>query len=571
MDVVDVVSRSEAEPTPPGVDWGSLIWPGGRPTGDAQVLADRAAAAAAIAARAEDPSEERQPERGRADQIWAERSAPDPASRPGRDSTADLGPDLDPHVDPQQRPDRIPAQRTDRASARARTRTKARPETSTETPAETSAETLTDDELEPWNPEATYESLVRLLAELKALHPDEVAVLPRRPSRLVIRRPRRPGRLVAGVAAAAVVVAGAGLIVTRHHASNRPPVAAVAPHMSTALIAIEANGALAGANLLASDAKRAQEILLPSRLLVDVPGQGSTQLSTAPNSGPGAASAAVENGLHVRIDGTWVLDPTALAALVNAEGGVDVTLTNDVVPSDGSTVLDIGVGTSHIDGTQADQLALAIGSQEPEASRLARQQILIEAILAKLPASPAQIAPLLQGAQLDGHLTAASLATMLDRVRDDIAAGQAASTVVPNTEIDSGSGTPSYGLDDAGTATMVASRLAGAELPTPTGGRSRILVENGVGTPGLGDLARGVLVAQGYTFRSGGNAASFGAGPSVILIPDATPQNRALGTAVAQLLHLPASAVQLDSNPTTIADAKVILGSDYQPQVTPTP
>ena len=455
--------------------------------------------------------------------------------------------------DPTRPSDRIPAQRTDRRSAPVITESEPEPE------------------LEPWNPEATYESLVRLLAELKALHPDEVAVLPRRPSRLVLRRPRRPRRVVAGVAAAAVVVAGVGLVVARHHSPNTPPVAAAAPHMSTALIAIEANGALAGGNLLASDDKRAQEILLPSRLLVDVPGQGSTQLSTAPDSGPGAASAAVENALHVRVDGTWVLDPTALAALVNAEGGVDVTLTNDVVPTDGSTVLDIGVGTSHIDGTQADQLALAIGSEEPEASRLARQQILIEAILAKLPASTAQIAPLLQGAQLDGRLTAASLAAMLDRVRDDIAAGQAASTVVPNTEIDSGSGTPSYGLDDAGTAAMVASRLAGAELPTPAGGRSRILVENGVGTPGLGDQARGVLVARGYAFRSGGNAASFGAGPSVILIPDATPQNRALGTTIAQLLHLPASAVQLDSNPTTIADAKVILGSDYQPQVTPTP
>ena len=107
--------------------------------------------------------------------------------------------------------------------------------------------------------------------------------------------------------------------------------------MSTVLIAIEAGGALDGANLLASDGKKAQEILLPSRLLVDVPGQGSAQLSAAPSSGPGAASAAVENALHVRIDGTWVLDPATLAALVDAEGGVDVTLTDDVLPNDGST------------------------------------------------------------------------------------------------------------------------------------------------------------------------------------------------------------------------------------------
>jgi hypothetical protein len=332
-----------------------------------------------------------------------------------------------------------------------------------------------------------------------------------------------------------------------------------------------ADGALDGANLLATDGKKAQEILLPSRLLVDVPGQGSTQLSAATGSGPSAAAASIENALHVRIDGTWVLDPTTLAALVDAEGGVDVTLTNDVLPNDGSTTLSIGVGQSHINGTQAEQLALAIGSQEPEASRLARQQILVEAILAKLPSGTAQIAALLQSAQLTGALTVGSLATLLDHARDEIADGQAASTMVPNNEIDSGSGTPSYGLDDAATASMVSSRLAGAALPTPLGGRARILVENGVGTPGLGDDARGVLVAKGYSFRSGGNAASFGTAPSVVLIPDSTPQSRALGTAICQLLGLPASAVQLDSNPTTIADAKVILGSDYQPQVTPAP
>ncbi len=240
-------------------------------------------------------------------------------------------------------------------------------------------------------------------------------------------------------------------------------------------------------------------------------------------------------------------------------------------PGDGSTALSIGVGTSHITGTQAEQLAVAIGAEEPEASRLARQQILVEAILAKLPKTPAQIAPLLQPAQISGGLTPVRLAALLANVRQAVIADQAASTVVPNTEIDSGSGTPSYGLDESGTATMVSARLAGAMLPTPAGGRARILVQNGVGTPGLGDDARAVLVAKGYTFRSGGNASAFSSGPSVVLVPDSSPQSRAVGTAIAQLLGLPASAVELDSNPTTIADVKVILGSDYRPRVVATP
>ncbi len=356
-----MVHRSDAEPTPPGVDWGSLIWPGGRPTGDTQVLADREAAAAAIAARAAHPDGTDRPDgrpeagrRGRADHVWRDR--PLLSRVPAQDRT---GADLD--VEPAL------------------------------TPASGGVATLTEDaprtapELEPWNPEATYDSLVRLLGELKALHPDEVAVLPTRPSRLAVRR---PGRLLAAVAAAAVLVAGVGTLLVTHRSPHRAAAAVAAARMSTVLVAIDTGDSLAGANLLASDGSKAQEILLPSRLLVDLPGQGSTQLAAAPRSGVDAAAMAVENALHVRVDGTWILDPATLGALVSAEGGVDVTLTNDVLPGDGSAALAIGVGTSHITGPQAEQLAVAIGAQEPEASRLARQQILLEAILAKLPRTP---------------------------------------------------------------------------------------------------------------------------------------------------------------------------------------
>ncbi len=418
---------------------------------------------------------------------------------------------------------------------------------------------VAEPELEPWNPEATYESLVRLLAELKAMHPHEVAVLPTRPS---FGAGRRLTRLVAAVVAVGVVVGGGSLLLS-HRSGPTHHAAAVAPRMSTVLVAIEANGSLVGANLLASNGSKSQEILLPSRLLVDVPGQGNAQLAQSPVSGPGAAAAAVENALHVRIDGTWVLDPATLSTLVDAVGGIDVTLTDDLLPSDGSGNIGIGAGASHITGIQASTLAVAQGTQEPEASRLARQQILVDALLTKLPTDQAQLAGLLAHAQVNGGLTPASLAGVLERMRAAVVAGSAASTVIPNNPIDSGSGTPSYGLDDSAAEAMVASRLAGAELPTPAGGRSRILVQNGIGTAGLGDIARAELVARGYAFRGGGNAASFGTGPSVILIQDSTAASRALGATIAQILGLPASAVQLDSNQTTIADVVVILGSDF--------
>jgi hypothetical protein len=101
-------------------------------------------------------------------------------------------------------------------------------------------------------------------------------------------------------------------------------------------------------------------------------------------------------------------------------------------------------------------------------------------------------------------------------------------------------------------------------LPTPPGGRLRVLVQNGIGTPGLGDRARQILVPRGYQFRSGGNTTSFSTGPSVVLIPDASAQSEAQGDTVAKLLGLPTADVELDPSPTTIADVIVILGSDFQ-------
>jgi cell envelope-related transcriptional attenuator-like protein/LytR cell envelope-related transcriptional attenuator len=432
-------------------------------------------------------------------------------------------------------------------------------------------EPVAEPEFEPWNPEATYTSLVRILTELKAMNPDEVAVLPSKPSRL--RGVRINGRLVAGGLVAALAVGGVGAFVLTHSSANGAGRTAAAgpPHTTTSLVAIESGNQLQGAMLLSRTGNKTQEILVPSRLLVDVPGQGSVELGQAPISGPDAAASAVSNALHVRVDGTWVLDTTAISALVDAEGGVDVTLTDDVLPSDGSSGVALGVGTSHITGAQAAQLALAIGAQEPEASRLARQQILLEAMLTKLPSTQAQITPLVQNAVLAGAETPARLSALLAGVRSDVAGARASSTLVPTIEIDSGSGTPWYGLDDKAATAMVAERLTGAQFPVPPGGRARILVQNGIGTPGLGDAVRNILVPRGYIFRSGGNAPSFGSGPSVVLIPDSSPKSRQFGSTVAKLLGLPDSSVQLDLNQTTIADVVVILGSDYKAPVAPTP
>ena len=95
--------------------------------------------------------------------------------------------------------------------------------------------------------------------------------------------------------------------------------------------------------------------------------------------------------------------------------------------------------------------------------------------------------------------------------------------------------------------------------------KRRVLVENGVGTPGLVSQARAKLVDDGFRFIDGGNASSFGLKESLVLIPDGTSQSVTRGRRVADSLGLPSSAVQPSDRGQTVADVIVILGEDFAP------
>jgi hypothetical protein len=94
-------------------------------------------------------------------------------------------------------------------------------------------------------------------------------------------------------------------------------------------------------------------------------------------------------------------------------------------------------------------------------------------------------------------------------------------------------------------------------------------VQNGVGTPGLGSSARDRLVADGFTYVAGGNAAQFGTPKSLVLITESTADKRAEGAAIAAALGLPETAVRLTSQGQSVADVVVVLGKDYNPKKTP--
>jgi hypothetical protein len=380
------------------------------------------------------------------------------------------------------------------------------------------------------------------------------------------RRRRGGRRVVAAAAVLAVVAGGTGVALVRHRAHRAAPAATatVSAHQDVVALALADDGRLTGVSLLAAGGGDPQQVLVPSRLLLDVPGAGRMPVAQSLAPGTSAPGAAIADALEIRVAGTWVLDAGALATLVDSVGGVQVDVDVPKGSADGAALIASAGAAQRLSGAQAAAYAQLLVGEEPEAARLARQERVVTALLASLPTDPAQRRAKLVG--LPGAPRGAVLASVLDvtgALHDAAARHALASTLVPVRDIDTGGAVTAYGLDSAAAATMVQARLAGAAIAIPPGGRLRVLVQNGDGAPGLGDTARSKLVAAGLKYIGGGNVDGFGVTQSVVLLPDASSTSRAEGLAVTRALGLPDSALRISDNAPTVADVVVVLGHDF--------
>jgi hypothetical protein len=110
------------------------------------------------------------------------------------------------------------------------------------------------------------------------------------------------------------------------------------------------------------------------------------------------------------------------------------------------------------------------------------------------------------------------------------------------------------------------SGLLADSLPPDAGGdQITVLIQNGVGTPGLEQDAAKLLRDAGYDFLNGGNANSFGVKQTIVLIPDASTASVTLGENVAATLGVPDSAVEVSDQGSSVTDVIVVLGEDFKP------
>lgn len=390
------------------------------------------------------------------------------------------------------------------------------------------------------------------------------------------RRAQQRRRLLAGcVVVLLATLAGAGVWRLGDQAGSGPAAGAGPgpdPQLVTLVQVTGADGTAAASAIVGTTAATGSAVamLVPSRLQVDVAGSGNLPFGEASTLGdPGAPAAALTDLLGVRVSDSWTLTQPALAALVDAVGGVPAAVDVDVVqtaPNGAQTVV-VRAGKQVLKGQAAAAYATYLAAQEPEQARLARFDEVLTALLAKLPPSPSGIAAVLAkaGAGSASSLAPPALAGRLAVLRAAAAGDGLVSDVLPVNSIDTGGSVVSYGLNAGDAAAALRAAFPGALQGDPTGGVVRVLVENGVGTPGLVEAARTKLVDGGFAFKNGGNASSFNTSPSTVQVPDGTAASIGMGRRVATVLGLPSSSVVPSDRGQNVADVIVILGSDFRP------
>jgi hypothetical protein len=369
---------------------------------------------------------------------------------------------------------------------------------------------------------------------------------------------------------AAAVAVGGG-----KHAKH--PAAAPAGVRTQTTLLVQVKGSMGSAvdsALLAHDsaAHDGVVVLVPSAVIGQVPGFGPMPFGQALTLGqPNASRATLSDLVGVTIDGSWVLTEKGLQKLVDDVGGVTVTVDKDVTRPgpNGTTTIVVPAGEQKLNGASAVAFATFLDSGETEQLRLARFDAVFTAILAQLPKQSAAVAQLLTGlgTGATSSLATTRVADVLTGLAADNAANSTLDSVLPVTPLDTGDGENAFSLDAAKSAALVKQQFAQSVPANEKATGNRVMIENQVGTPGIGETTRSKLLHAGFTYLPGQNAPGMpnATAPSVVLITGTTAADIAKGDAVAKALGLPASDVRVSQETVRVADVIVLLGADYKP------
>lgn len=386
------------------------------------------------------------------------------------------------------------------------------------------------------------------------------------------QRQRRRRRLLVGLGVAVAVLVGVTVVTVTGDAGAAPPAAATpsgARTQQTLLWQVRGTSGASASNVLVAHdpaAGRGAALFVPPQVLAAPPGSQAVPFGQVlRTASPESARDALADLVGVTVDAGWVLTSDGLVRLIDGLGGVTVDVDVQVLGGPDGRQIVLTPGRQLLTGVQAAELAIYVGAGEPEQSRLARLQGVLDGLLVALPASQtdvlAQLDRLGAGSSVEG-LDMTGLAALLTGLKADSAADALAYDTVPVLAVETGADQASLRLDPDAVGAVV-DRLLGPSVPAGArSGGNRVKVFNGVGTPMLGSAVRDRLVTAGLVYVPGGNAGQFGVATTEVQIGDPTPEAQALGARVAQALGVPVSAVR-SSTPTSVADAVVVVGADF--------
>jgi anionic cell wall polymer biosynthesis LytR-Cps2A-Psr (LCP) family protein len=390
---------------------------------------------------------------------------------------------------------------------------------------------------------------------------------------------RRRMFLVSGAVLGLLALLVGGYLVSRARDSGAgpgptPTATATGPVQPTMLLQVRNAEGVAVDNALLSvggSVQLANIITIPPDTIVDPPTGAPLPFGQVARL-PGASTSAnaLSDAIGVDVDSTFSMDSLAFSGLVDAVGGVAVDVDVDVMAKgpDGTTVVVVPAGKNQLlQGPQATAYATYLAPGEPEAARMARFVTVLRLTLAKLPPEVEKIESIVTGlgASAQSTASASDVARFFQRLSKDINADNVAYNTIPVKQVETGGGPAVSRIDQEATAALVTLYLPDAQRKPGPNSKVRVLVQNGVGTPGLNAAARQLLVGAGFTYVNGGNAPKFGQVKTVIVVPDGSVDSLQWGSDIATALKVPPTAVSIAAQPQSVADVIVVLGADFTP------
>jgi polyisoprenyl-teichoic acid--peptidoglycan teichoic acid transferase len=319
--------------------------------------------------------------------------------------------------------------------------------------------------------------------------------------------------------------------------------------------------------VFALDARGANPFVLfvPAAVQAEVPGHGFDSVGRALSlGGVPLHLLTVENMLGADIDHEITVRDDVLARLVDAAGGLDIEVTEQLfAPEGGGRRIPVfTAGRQHMNGAKVRAYLAYLGSDETALSRPPRARQVWDGLFAKWRG--------FTSAKLSRQFTALGAGFETDAPVADagrffaaMAATPSATRVystLPTTPVGAGGEEQALRLDDDGVQGLMR-QFMGDSLRVKQGDQVRVEVLNGNGVPQIGEKVSRILVPAGFRLVLDRNADRFTFPRTRIIVYTRDDSSLAIAKRIKELLKVGEIEIALQGQ--TLVDVTIVVGQDF--------